>query len=165
MIRISLLPALAVMLAAPLAGQQVNPAVTADHASSNRGLGHYGKWVSAALAVTFTALGAHEYASSDRAFSQLLDVCRAVPANCVLGPSGTYLNPASEQMSQTSVDYERRARVRLLAGQASLLLAAGLFLADHGHHTNEPDNIPYHGLTVAVEPRGGGARVGVRLRF
>ena len=165
MIRIGLLPALAVMLAAPLAAQQVNPAVTAGHASSNRGLVHYGKWVSAALAVTFTGLGAHEHASSDRAFSQLLDVCRAAPANCVLGPGGTYLNPASEQMYQTSVDYERRARVRLLAGQASLLLAAGLFLADHGRDTNEPDNIPYHGLMVVVEPRGGGARVGVRLRF
>jgi hypothetical protein len=165
MTRIGLFPALALTLAAPLAAQQVNPAVPADHASWNRGLVHYGKWVSAALAVTFTGLGAHEYASSDQAFSHLLDICRATPASCALGPSGTYVTPTNGQLYQTSIDYERRARVRLLAGQASLLLAAGLFLADRGRHANEPDNIPYHVLAVSVEPQAGGARVGVRVTF
>jgi hypothetical protein len=165
MTRIGLLPALAVTLAAPLAAQQVNPAVAASHGSWNRGLVHYGKWVSAALAVTFIGLGAREHASSDDAFSQLLDSCHADPANCALSPSGSYVNPASEQLYQMSTHFERRARVRLLAGQASLLLAAGLFLADHGRHADEPDNIPYHGLTVAVEPQAGAARLGVQLRF
>ena len=134
MIRIGLLPALAVTLAAPLPAQQVNPPVTADHASWNRGLVHYGKWVSVALAVAFTGLAAHEHARSDDAFSQLLDICRADTAKCALGPSGSYVDPTSEQLYQTSLQYTRQARVRLLAGQASLLLAAGLFLADRGRH-------------------------------
>jgi hypothetical protein len=164
MTRLGLLPALAVTLAAPLAAQRVNPAVTAGHASRNRGLAHYGKWVSAALAVTFTGLGVHEHASSDQAFSQLLDNCRADPANCALGPSGNYIDPTSEQLYQASLHHARQARVRLLAGQASLLLAAGLFLADRGRHANEPGNIPYHGLVV-VDAGGDGARVGVRFRF
>ena len=164
MTRIGLLPVLAVTLAAPLAAQQVNPAITAGHASWNRGLVHYGKWVSAALAVTLTGLGAHEYASSDDAFSQLFGICRADPTRCALAPSGSYVDPASEELYQSSLYYERRARVRLLAGQASLLLAAGLFLADHGRRASDPDNIPYRGLVV-VEQDAGGARVGVRVRF
>jgi hypothetical protein len=162
MIRIGVLPALALTLAAPLAAQRVNPAVTADHASGDHGLAHYGKWVSAALAVTFTGLGAYEHASSDRAFSQLLEICRADPATCALGPSGSYVDSSSEQLYQKSLHHARQARVRLLAGQASLLLAAGLFLADHGRHGNEPDNVPYH---LTVESRAGGARLGVRFTF
>jgi hypothetical protein len=164
MIRLGLLPALAVTLAASLGAQQVNPAVAAGHGSSSSWLVHYGKWLSAAVAVTFTGLGAREYARSDDAFSQLLDICHADVAKCTLGPGGSYVNTASEDLYQTSLRYERRARVRLLAGQASLLLAAGLFLADHGGHGEGPGNIPYHGL-VLVEQEAGGARVGVRVRF
>ena len=162
MTRIGLLPALAVSLAAPLAAQRVTPAVTADHASWNRGLAHYGKWVGAALAVTFTGLGAHENAISDQAFSQLLDICRADPARCAFGPGGSYVDPTNEQLYQKSLHYARQARVRLFAGQASLLLAAGLFLADRRSHGNEPGNIPFH---ISVEPRAGGARVGVGIWF
>jgi len=162
MIRIGLAPALAALLAAPLAAQQVNPAVTAGHESRRRGPAHYGKWLSAAVAVTLTGLGAREYVRSDQAYRQLLDTCRADTANCTFTPSGAYANAGSEQLYQTSLRLERRARVRLLAGQASLLLAAGLFLADHGRHADEPENIPYH---ISVEPRAGGAQVGVRLRF
>jgi hypothetical protein len=162
MIRTSFLPALAVTLAGPLAAQQVNPAVTAHHASRHHGLAHYGKWASAALAVTFTGLAAREHASSDDAFSQLLDICRANTAKCALGPDGSYADPASEDLYQTSVHHERQSRVRLLAGQASLLLAAGLFLADHGSRANEPDNIPYH---ITVEPKASGAQVTIRFTF
>jgi phage tail protein X len=162
MTRIGVLLAFAVTLAAPLAAQGVNPAVTAEHASWNHGLAHYGKWVSAALAVTFTGLGAHEHAKSDEAFSQLLDICRADIASCVLGPSGSYVDPTSEQLYQTSLHYARRARLRLLAGQASLLLAAGLFLADRGGHGSGPGNIPFH---ISLEPRADGAQVGMRITF
>jgi hypothetical protein len=162
MIRIGLVAAIAVTLAAPLSAQQVNPAATTRHASWNRGVVHYGKWVSAAMAVTFIGLGAHEYAKSDDAFSELLAICRADAAQCALNPGGNYANPTSEDLYQTSLHHERRARVRLLAGQASLLLAAGLFLADHGRRGSEPGNIPYH---LTVEARAGEALVGVRVRF
>jgi len=164
MIRIGLLVALAIMLVTRLPAQQGNPAVTGAKPSRGHGIAYYGKWVSAALAVTFTGLGAHEYSNSDDAFRQLLNTCRADAALCTLTPGGTYTSPASEGLYQTSLRYQRRARVRLLAGQASLLLAAGLFLADHGGRGNEPGNIPYPAFVV-VEPRAGGARVGVRVKF
>jgi hypothetical protein len=161
MMRIGLLPAIAIACVAPLAAQQVNPAVTA-HAASKHGLAHYGKWLSAAAAITLTGLGAHEYASSDDAYRELRNICRADATRCAIGSSGSYTNAASEDLYQASIRYARRARVRLLAGQASLLLAAGLFLADHGRRGSEPGNIPYH---LTVESQGGGARVGVRVNF
>ena len=164
MIRFGFVLAIAVLLAAPVAAQQVNPAATTRHASGNRGLIRYGKWVSAAMAASFIGFGAHEYARSDDAFGQLLDMCRADAAQCARNPGGTYVNQASEDLYQTSLHHERRARVRLLAGQASLLLAASLFLADHGRHGSEPGNIPYRGL-ILVEQQATGARVGLRVRF
>lgn len=162
MIRTGLLPALAVTFAAQLVAQHVNPAVTERHASANHGIAHYGKWASAVLAVAFTGLAAREHASSDDAFSQLLDICHANASRCTVGSSGSYTDPTSEDLYQTSVHHERQARLRLLAGQASLLLAAGLFLADRGGRDGGPDNIPYH---LTLEARAGGAQVTMRFTF
>jgi len=123
---------------------------------------HWGKWIASGVAVAFTVMGAHEHDNSNRVFSQLLDICRADDAACRLASDGRYVNPAAEQLYQASIAYDRRAHVRLLAGQGSLLAAAGLFIADLRHHTGGPGNIP---LKVAVDPRTGGARVGVRWNF
>jgi hypothetical protein len=140
----------------------VAPVLAAQQpAHSGRGVAHYGKWLSAALAVGFTALGAREHARSDEAFTELLQVCRANATDCRRSPDGTYANPSTEQLFQTSLDFDRRARVRLLAAQASVLLTAALFLADHGGRGNGPDNIPLHGFSVGVDGRG--ARVGLKL--
>jgi len=123
---------------------------------------HYGKWLASAAALAFTAMGAHEHDNSNHVFGQLLDMCRADSAACRLAADGRYVNPAAEQLYQASIAYDRRAQVRLLAGQGSLLAAAGLFIADLRHHTSGPGNIP---LKVAVDPQTGGARVGVRWSF
>jgi hypothetical protein len=162
MIRLGLVPVLAVMLAAPLAAQQVNPAVTADRGSGSRWLVHYGKWLGAALAVTFTVMGAREDARSDDAYRQLVTACRIDPTKCTLNSGGTYTNPVSENLYQASTSYARSARARLIAGQVTLLLTVGMFLADRGGKTDGPDNIPYE---LTVEPRGNGARVGMRFKF
>jgi hypothetical protein len=155
----------ALALTTALGAQQPAPGATVDPQARAGVLVHYGKWAAAALAATFTALGAHEHANSNRVFTQLFDMCRADAAECALQANGTYQNANAEQLYQASVHFDSRARVRLLAGQASLLLCAGLFLADLRHHGNGPDNIPYHPAELTVEPHGGGARVGVRLRL
>lgn len=126
---------------------------------------HWGKWLVAGGAVAFTVMGAHEHASSNRDFRTLLSMCRANNADCLLGPDGRYVNPAAEQLYQSSIHFDRRARVRLLAGQATLLVAAGLFIADLAHHASGPGNKPFSPLEVGVDERTGGARVGVRLTF
>ncbi|OLC02351.1 MAG: hypothetical protein AUH78_19910 [Gemmatimonadetes bacterium 13_1_40CM_4_69_8] len=126
---------------------------------------HWGKWLAAGSAVAFSVMGAHEHSRSNGEFSQLLTLCRANNDDCLLGTDGTYLNPAAEQLYQTSIHFDRRARLRLLAGQATLLVAAGLFIADLTHQASGPENKPFAPLKVGLDRRTGGALVGVRLTF
>ncbi|MGH7548401.1 MAG: hypothetical protein ACREMM_09515 [Gemmatimonadales bacterium] len=126
---------------------------------------HWGKWLAAGAAAALTVMGAHEHANSNREFDRLLDICHAHPADCELGPGGTYLNPTAEQSYQASIRYDRRARTRLLAGQATLLAAAALFIADLRHRPGGPENKPFSPLDVAGDVRTGSARVRLRLTF
>jgi hypothetical protein len=159
------LTALAV-LALPLRAQTPATSVTVSHGTESNPLVHYGKWLVGLAAVGFTALGAHEHANSDQVYNQLLTMCRGDPTQCDLKPDGTYENAAAEQLYQTSLHYDSRARWRLLAGEASLLLCAGLFFADLRHHGSGPDNIPYHPpLELSLDPRPDGTRVGVTIKF
>src|SRR2546422_11759237 len=80
-------------------------------------------------------------------------------------PDGPSLTPAAEQLYQPSIHFDRRARLRLLAGQATLLVAAGLFIADLTHQASGPENKPFAPLKVGLDRRTGGALVGVRLTF
>jgi len=146
------------------------PRPTFHVASRSRGTGnvgratvHWGKWLAAGSAVAFSVMGAHEHSRSNGEFSQLLTLCRANNDDCLLGTDGTYLNPAAEQLYQTSIHFDRRARLRLLAGQATLLVAAGLFIADLTHQASGPENKPFAPLKVGLDRRTGGALVGVRL--
>ncbi len=148
-----------------IAAQAEPPGVPSDRSAWSRGLVHYGKWATAAAAVTLTALGAHEHSHSTREWDQLLAICRANNADCALGSDGRYLNPAAEALYQTSLHFDRRARARLLAGQASLLVTAGLFFADLRRRSSGPENIPLHPFRVSADPTGGGAHVGVRIAF
>ena len=126
---------------------------------------HWGKWLAAGSAVAFTVMGAHEHSRSNREFSQLLTLCRANNNDCLLGTDGTYLNPAAEQLYQVSLHFDRRARLRLLAGQATLLVAAGLFIADLTRQAGGPANKPFSPLEVSGDARAGVARVGLRITF
>jgi len=150
---------------ASLRAQQ--PAVPADmsHEHKHGWITHYGKWVAFAFAGAFTAFGAHEHQNSNRVYDELVNACRENNSACAIGPNGAYLNPAMEAMYQTSLHYDSRARVRLIAGQAGLLLAGALFLADL-HHGDDPENIPFHPpAELLVEPKGDGTRVGLQLHF
>jgi len=140
------------------------PGLSAEISHEHKGgwITHYGKWVAFAFAGTFTALGAHEHENSNRVYDQLVDVCRADNSACAVGPNGAYVNPLTEQMYQVSLHYDSRARLRLIAGQAGLLLAGALFLADL-HHGDDPENIPFHPAEILVEPRPDGARLGLRI--
>jgi hypothetical protein len=122
---------------------------------------HYGKWFAAAGAVALTVLGAQEHEKSNDVYSDLLALCRVDDQNCALNSNGTYIDPAAEEMYQTTLSYDRRARARLIAGQVSLLLCAGLFVADL--RKKGPENIPVSGTRVMMDPVG--RRVGISVRF
>ena len=146
------------------ATSQVRPPAV-ERATWRRTTVHWGKWLVAGVAVTFTALGAHEHANSNREWGALLALCRANNADCLLGSDGRYLNPAAEQLYQSSLEFDRRARARLLAGQGALLAAAALFIADLRHHAGGPGNKPFAPLELSADPSGSGARVGLRVDF
>ena len=136
-----------------------------QRATWRRATVHWGKWLTAGAAAALMVMGAHEHENSNREFDRLLDICRANHADCELGPGGTYLNLTAEQLYQASIGYDRRARTRLLAGQATLLLTAALFIADLRHRPGGPENKPFSPLEVAGDVRSGDARVGLRLTF
>ncbi len=129
--------ALVAFAATPLAAQQAAPRPPAA-AHGSRFLIHWGKWATAAGAITLTALGAREHHYSDAEWNQLLDICRNNNADCMVGPNGRYVNrPAT----------------------------AALFITDLRHHTAEPGNIPFKPVSLEVSPTRDGGRVGMRVAF
>ncbi|HXF94761.1 MAG TPA: hypothetical protein VNI61_01540 [Gemmatimonadales bacterium] len=134
-------------------------------AAWHRPVAHYGKWATAAAAVALTWMGAREHARSADWWDRLLELCGQNHATCTLGPDGRYLDATAEHYYQTSLWYDRRARLRLLAGQGALLVTVGLFLLDRRHGADGPENIPFPSLGIVAEPERGGARVGLRWTF
>jgi hypothetical protein len=126
---------------------------------------HYGKWFTGVGAVALTWLGAREHERSADAWSDLLAVCHVNSADCAVDATGRYLNAATEQHYQRSQRFDERARLRLLAGQAALLLTIGLFVLDLPHRKDGPENIPVAPLEISADPGSGTARLGLRLTF
>ena len=138
---------------------------TGSPESAGSGVARYGKWATAATAVTLTVLGAREHRRSADQWDRLLAICAADHADCVLAPDGRYENPTAEAYYRASLRYDRRARIRLLTGQAALLASVGLFLLDMRHGNEGPKNIPVAPLEVTVNEWRGGARLGLRFAF
>lgn len=129
------------------------------------GVAHYAKWVAGAGAVALTVMAVREHERSANQWDALLALCRTDYANCTLDPGGRYADPSAEALYQTALRYDRRARARLISGQATLILAVGLFLADLGHNRDGPNNIPFSPLELTADPAQGKVRVGVRFGF
>jgi hypothetical protein len=126
---------------------------------------HYGRWVSAAAALGFTLLAAHEHDTANRSWQHLLELCRSDNSACRLATDGRYAAQDAERLYQETLTHDRRARHRLIIGQVSLLASAALFILDLHHHNDDPPNIPFHGLELTAEPVGDGARLGMRVTF
>jgi hypothetical protein len=124
---------------------------------------HYGKWVTAASALGFTLLAAHEHDRANSAWQSLLTLCGTDNAACQLRSDGRYVSYQAEVWYQETLYYDRRARHRLLVGQASVLVSATLFLLDLRHEGGAPPNIPFTGSRLSLVPAGDGARLEVRL--
>ena len=126
---------------------------------------HYGKWAAAAGAVAFTALAIEQHRHSNDAWNNLLAICNGNSQLCAVGPDGRYRNYQSEYYYQLAVYYDHRARWRLIAGQASLLAAVGLFVYDLKGQSPTPHNQPVHPVKLALSPTTDGATLSLRLSF
>jgi hypothetical protein len=122
----------------------------------------YGKWVLAAGAVGMNLLAARAHDRAEETFDVIEDTCFDERSRCVLGPGGTYADPAIEELYQASLRYDRRARTWLIAGETALLGAAALFVLEFTRKTHKPDNIPFEPEIRSLRQATG---IGVRVAW
>ena len=121
----------------------------------------YGKWavLAGSLGMNYLALRSHNRA--DDAFNALKAVC-IDRSRCDLGPDGSYLDPESENLYQSSLRYDRIARGWLLGGEAALAGSAALFVWELTRPKGRPGNIPFE---PEVRSMRWGTGLGFRVPF
>ena len=142
---------LLLLLAGRAEGQGLSPAVK------------YGKWVllAGSIGMNYLAVRAHDRAETT--FDVLESRCFEAEQRCALGPGGTYADPEIEGLYQTSLRYDRRARLWLIGGETALAGAAVLFVWELTRPKGRPGNIPFEPEVRSL--RAGGTGLGVRLAF
>jgi hypothetical protein len=110
--------------------------------------------------MNYLAIRAHNRAED--AFGALESRCLETRTRCDLGPGGSYLDPEIENLYQTSLLYDRRARGWLIGGEAALASAAVLFVWELTRPKGRPDNIPFE---PEVRSLRGATGVGLRVGF
>jgi hypothetical protein len=120
----------------------------------------YGKWalLASAIGMNYLAVRAHDRA--DNVFDVIEAECLTDQQRCALGPGGGYADPALEELYQTSLRYDRRARLWLIGGESALVGSAAMFIWELARPKNRPDNIPFE-PEMRVMPAG---RTGLGLR-
>jgi hypothetical protein len=111
--------------------------------------------------MNYLAVRAHDRA--EESFDQVESRCGEVQERCALGPGGAYADPEIESLYQTSLHYDRRARLWLIGGESALAGAAVLFVWELTRPKGRPDNIPFEPEVKMI--RGGSTGVGLRLKF
>jgi hypothetical protein len=121
----------------------------------------YGKWalLAGAIGMNYLAVRAHDRA--DDVFDMIEAECSLDQERCALGPGGGYADPALETLYQTSLRYDRRARLWLIGGESALVGSAALFIWELARPKHRPDNIPFE-PEMRVMPLG---RTGLGLRM
>ena len=123
----------------------------------------YGKWVLLAGSIGMNYLAVRAHNRADDAFDVLEAQCTAVRERCDVGPGGSYTDPGIEDLYQTSLRYDRRARLWLIGGETALVGSAALFIWELARPKNRPDNIPFEPEVRSL--RAGGTGLGLRLAF
>jgi len=138
---------------------------TIAHAAGAQGtspLIKYGKWVLAAGAVGMNYLADRAHDRADEQFDILRSRCFDDRQLCALDESGRYSNSDTEELYQTSLRYDGRARRWLFAGETALAGAAVMFVYELTRHDPKPDNIPFEPEVRSLRQATG---IGVRIGF
>lgn len=123
----------------------------------------YGKWALLAGAIGMNYLGIHSHEQANDAFDTLEAQCTVDQERCALNDQGAYADPAIEELYQTSLHYDHRARVWLIGGETALISSAALFVWELTRPKGRPDNIPFEPEVRSL--RGGGTGLGLRFGF
>lgn len=119
----------------------------------------YGKFVALALAGVGVWHAQDHHERADDAYDDLEQLCRDQPASCAVD-GGSYVDPVAEDLYQTALSEDDKARRWLIGAEVSLIGAALLFVYEITRPSDpDRDDIPFEPL---VEPRAG--KVGVRFR-
>ena len=123
----------------------------------------YGKWalLAGAIGMNYLAVRAHDQA--DDVFDTLEAQCDELPERCDLGPGGSYADPAIENLYQTTLRYDRNARLWLIGGETALVGSAALFIWELARPKDRPDNIPFEPELRAMP--AGRTGLGLRVAF
>lgn len=126
-------------------------------------VGKYGKWVILAGSVGMNYLAHQAHDRADNAFNALKASCQNAHERCALGEGGTYADPEIEGLYQSSLQYDRRARLWLVGGETALAGAAALFVWELTRPKGRPGNIPFDPEVRSL--RAGGTGLGLRVAF
>lgn len=149
-------------IAAPVVARaQASDSTAASHTPWYVSVSHYGRWPALGVAAGLIAVAIHAHDQAASTFSDLVQRCHSDPNQCHLAADGTYRNAAMEQRFQATLRDDRRASRWILAGQAVLLTAGGMFVLDLLAYDREPKNIPYTPIRVVATP----GRLEFRLPF
>jgi hypothetical protein len=133
----------------------------AGQAGAQGPLVKYGKWAVLAGSVGMNYLALRSHNRADDAFNALNALC-VDRSRCDLGPDGSYLDPESENLYQSSLRYDRIARGWLLGGEAALAGSAALFVWELTRPKGRPGNIPFE---PEVRSMRWGTGLGLRVAF
>jgi hypothetical protein len=111
--------------------------------------------------MNYLAVRAHNQAEDS--FDVLKSRCSEAQERCDLDPGGAYADPEIEGLYQTSLHYDRRARLWLIGGETALGGAAVLFVWELTRPKGRPDNIPFEPEVKMM--RGGTTGLGLRMEF
>src|SRR5215210_4411232 len=113
----------------------------------------YGKWalLAGAIGMNYLAVRAHDRA--DNVFDIIEAECSMEQERCALGPNGGYADPAVEDLYQTSLRYDRRARSWLIGGESALVGSAAMFIWELARSKDRPGNVPFE-PEMRVMPAG-----------
>lgn len=115
------------------------------------------KWTLLAASAGLGLWAYRESSRADDAYERLRRLCTTDQARCAVN-GGQYVDGRAESLYAASNQGDRRARLGLLVGQATLLGSAGFFIVDL-RHGGPPENIPYDPAAA----RGAQLRAGLRL--
>ncbi|MEP6571100.1 MAG: hypothetical protein ABJD11_00325 [Gemmatimonadota bacterium] len=141
---------LLLLCSTPLVAQKVSPLIK------------YGKWGTLGVSLAFNALAFRTHDQAESAFHRLENYCNVDFARCNTGSNGAYGDPLSEQLFQQSLSYDRRTRLRLIAGETALLGSVAMFVWELSQPKGPPDNIPFR---PEVSTRDGTTHLGIRFTF